>query len=122
MDNLGVKLNLTQEQKDKFKAMRESSRNQIKPLLDELNAERKKFRDLRQSNAKPEELQAQRQKMIEIKTKIREIHKQNLTYFEQNLTPEQKVKFQEIKKQRMERMKQKFEHRKNYGGFNKQFQ
>ena len=102
---LRQKLNLTEEQAQKAKEMREASRAKIKPLIDEMRAERAKFREMTQNNAPQDQIDAQKQKIKELMMRVREVHRQNLGNFEQILTPDQKTQFQEFKKQRKERMK-----------------
>jgi len=64
-------LNLTAEQKAKAKEIRETGKKEITPLMDEMNALRKKIDAKRRAN---------------------------MEEFEKILTPEQKTKFEEIKK------------------------
>jgi Spy/CpxP family protein refolding chaperone len=110
-------LNLTEEQAAKAKAMREQSREKMKPYFEQIKTERDKLKQMREQNASQEELTKQREKVAALMKQAKEIHKQNLANFESILTPEQKVKFEAHKKQRMEQMKnkhqQRFENRGN---------
>ena len=88
MENkLADELKLTDEQRTKAKELRKASREKIKPLLDEMKALRKK---------------------------MDEIRKENMTAFEELLTPEQKEAFEKIKAERKvkhEKMMKKHHHR-----------
>ena len=98
-------LNLTEEQRAKAKEIREKSRDKIKPLFEEIKAEKQKFKEMVGRNASKEELKIQREKIHNLIKRAQEIRKQNLASFEQILTPEQKVQFNEIKQQKHEKMK-----------------
>lgn len=88
MENkLADDLKLTDEQRNKAKELRKASREKIKPLIDEMKALRKK---------------------------MDEIRKENMTAFEELLTPEQKETFEKIKAERKakhEKMMKKHHHR-----------
>ncbi len=112
--NLGKKLNLTEEQSAKAKGIRENSRSKIKPLIEELRAEKEKYREMVKNKASKEALQTQREKILELRKKAQVINKENMANFEQILTPEQKTQFSELKKAKMEKMKQKREQHKKH--------
>ncbi|MCK7483753.1 MAG: Spy/CpxP family protein refolding chaperone [Candidatus Moduliflexus flocculans] len=122
---LGKELNLTQEQQQKAAEMREKSRTAIKPLVDQLKDERQKLKELKEKNAPEQEIKAQQQKVMELMSKVKAVHEQNLSGFEGILTPEQKTKFQEIKKEKHEKMQEKRQERMNnmknkgFGNFEK---
>lgn len=92
------KLNLTQEQQDQIKSTREQSRAEMKPLFEQLRSEWHNYKKLSQSNATPEALKQQKEKIHQLRDQIREIHKKNFEKFESILTPEQKAKFEQMKK------------------------
>ena len=86
-NKLADDLKLTDEQRNKAKELRKASREKIKPLIDEMKALRKK---------------------------MDEIRKENMTAFEELLTPEQKETFEKIKAERKakhEKMMKKHHHR-----------
>ncbi len=86
-NKLADDLKLTDEQRSKAKELRKASREKIKPLIDEMKALRKK---------------------------MDEIRKENMTAFEELLTPEQKETFEKIKAERKakhEKMMKKHHHR-----------
>jgi Spy/CpxP family protein refolding chaperone len=120
-NKLGLKkqLNLTEEQSVKAKQFREQSREKIKPIFDQIKAERAKLREMIQQNASKDELAKQREKIAGLMNQAKEIHKQNLSNFENILTSEQKIKFAEIKKNRAEKFKEnkgkKFNRKQNSG-------
>lgn len=101
------KLNLTQDQAAKAKAIREQSRSKIKSIVDQIKAERRALMEMRQQNATQDQLTAQKEKLKGLVDQAKSIHKQNLENFETILTPEQKTQFEGIKKQRMEKMKER---------------
>jgi len=119
-NKLGLKqqLNLTEEQDVKAKQLREQSREKIKPVFEQIKAEKAKMKELREQNAGKEELAKQREKIADLMKQTKEIHKQNLVNFEEILTPEQKTKFQEIKAKKMEKIKERkgkgFKHKHNW--------
>ena len=86
-NKLAAELNLTDEQKAKAKEMRQSAREKMKPILDE---------------------------MKKLRTQLDTIRKDNMKEFEDILTPEQKATFEKIKasrKAKFEKMMRKHHHR-----------
>ena len=81
--NLGEKLGLSDEQRQKAEELRKADFEKMKPLIEE---------------------------MKELRAKMNAIREENMKSFEEILTPEQKIKFDEIKKERSEKMKE-FPHR-----------
>lgn len=75
-DHLGKKLNLTEEQEAKAKALREDGFKKMKPLMEEMKTLREKMDQLRKDDMKA---------------------------FEEILTPEQKAEFDKIKAERKPR-------------------
>ena len=112
--NFAQKLNLTEAQSQTIKEMREKARAQIKPVIEELRAEKQKYREMVKNNASQADLETQKQKILKLKEKSQEIRKENLANFERILTPEQKTQFSEMKKAKMEKMKeQRAKHKKH---------
>lgn len=112
-DGIFKELNLTPEQSKKAKELREQSRGQIKPLIDQFRTEKQKYKELADSKASNNELKAQKLKVQKLKEQIKTIQKQNLANFEMILTHEQKANFEKIREKRMEDLK-KF--RKEHAG------
>jgi|GEM_PF-2922571 len=116
---LGLKkqLNLTEEQDAKAKQIREQSRDKIKPIFEQIKAEKAKMKELVEQNSSKEVLEKQREKIAGLMKQAKEIHKQNLENFQGILTPEQKTKFEDIKKNKMGKMKakkgKKFNHKQD---------
>lgn len=108
-------LNLTPEQAQKAKEMRERSKSKIMPIVESLKTERQKLRQLKESNASQEEIKAQKDKVIALRKQAQQIREQNMKEFETILTPDQKVKFAKFKEERKVMMKNKFEERKKQG-------
>lgn len=102
---LKQKLNLTEDQEARARDIRQHSRDQIKPLIDQIRAEKAKMREMASQNAAQADLERQREKVADLMRQAKEIHKQNLTSFEGILTPDQKTSFEQIRKQRMEEFK-----------------
>ena len=111
------KLNLSEDQAAKAKAIREQSRGKIKPIVEQIRSERHKLGEMRQQSSPQDQLTDQKEKIKSLVDQAKSIHKQNLQSFETILTPEQKTQFEEIKKQRMEGIKkrkmQRFGEKKN---------
>lgn len=112
-------LNLTPEQEQKAKAMREGSKGQIIPIMEKMKTERSKFRQLKEQNAPQKDLEAQRAIVKELHKQLQQIREANMKQFETILTPEQKVKFEKFRAERKAEMKKHFKDKKEHGDFNK---
>lgn len=98
-------LNLSPEQTEQAKALRENSREKIKPLIENFKAERTKLKELKQQNASEEEIKAQIEKIKKTKVQLKEIREKNLAQFEAILTAEQKVKFKKFQEEQKAKRK-----------------
>ena len=109
------RLNLTQEQKDKMKAIHEASRDQIKPLFESLKSEREKLNQLKSSGASEQEIQAEQQKAGIIRDSIKTIRKSNFEQTQAILTPAQQKEFNKMHEERKKfrNHKNKFEEKDN---------
>jgi len=110
------KLNLTPVQKDKMKAMHQASREKMKPLFENIRAERTKLEQLKSSNSSVKDIQAQEDKIHKIKDQIRAERKSNFEQTQTILTPDQQKVFNEMHNKHHKRHKdfedQKFENQK----------
>jgi len=115
-EELRQRLNLTTEQQEKAKQIRENARPVIKPLFEQIHQKKQEIRELRQSGATREELQPKIDEIKSLRQKADALRKENMQKFEAILTPEQKAefnKFKEEKKQKWQEHKGKRkEHRK----------
>ena len=82
---LSTELNLTKEQQEKAKLLREEGHKKIEPLL---------------------------KQMKELRKQMDELRKENMENFEKILTPEQLTKFKTLKEEGKKRHKMKGKHRK----------
>lgn len=110
---MAKKLNLTDAQKEQVKQISEASRAKIKPLMEQMKANRQQLKSLTE-NGQFDEAQIQNvanqqgvisAQLIVEKTRVK-------AQMFQILTPEQKAQAAALKEQMKEKMKQRFENRK----------
>lgn len=105
--NLKKELKLTQFQEKQANDLREISRKKIKPLVDQMWAEKHKLRALEESSTSSnKDIMATRAKIKELREQIRKVHEDDLDQFESILTPQQKTKFEKIKKDHFDKRNQ----------------
>jgi Spy/CpxP family protein refolding chaperone len=97
------KLNLTADQQAKVRAIKEESKTELKPLMDQISVERQKLKVMLDGKADKNALHQQREKILSIRKQIQAIRKEHLAKFEHLLTPVQKAQFAQIKKQNEEK-------------------
>jgi protein CpxP len=106
-------LDLTEEQKTQIKQIRQASREKIKPLREQLKANRQKLQEL-SANGNFDEAQvtaiANSQAAVQAQLIVEKERVKSQTF--QILTPEQRAKAEQLKQQRKER----FKNRKNRRG------
>jgi protein CpxP len=101
-------LNLTEEQKEKMKAQKETAIEQIKPLREQMMTEREKLMDLMfNPNASKEQLMAQQDKVSAIKNNMSKIRIEQMSILKEILTPEQKSKLQTLAQEKKAKMKER---------------
>lgn len=106
-------LNLTAQQKEQIKALRDEEKARIRPLVSDLKAERQKLKVLRENNAKPDDINAQEAKIKFLKDKIQELRQSYETRIKNILTAEQRAKYEPRKKEfKKNRKEEKREHKK----------
>jgi Spy/CpxP family protein refolding chaperone len=105
-ENFYSELGLTEAQKEQAKANRMKSHEQMKPIMEQMQAKRAEMRKVRESDIpqaqKEVRMNALKAEMKPLKDRADEIRKANMAEFEKILTPEQKAKFQEMKKNKPE--------------------
>lgn len=102
------RLNLTQDQKDKMKAMHEASRAKIKPIFESLKTEREKLNQLKScTTASKQEIKTQEEKVCSIRKEIRAIRKANFEQIQAILTPEQQKEFNKMHEEHKKHRKNK---------------
>jgi len=108
-------LNLTPEQVEKSKQIREEGRKKMEPIVNNIKAEKKKLMELKQSGASEAEIAAQREKIKGLFEQAKVVHKENFEKFQQILTAEQKAKLKKMEEKRHAEMKKRFEKAKKEG-------
>jgi len=112
------RLNLTEAQKTKIKAIHEQSREKMKPLFDSMKVERTKLRNLKESNASQKDIDVQKTKIKKIREKMKEEKKANFDKVQSILTPEQQKEFNKMHEEhKKEFQKNKGEFKKQHKGF-----
>jgi Spy/CpxP family protein refolding chaperone len=100
------KLNLTEEQKTKLKAQRESAKTQIQSLRPQMKTEREKLMDqMFDPNVSKQQLLTQADKVANLQSKLHKIRIENMADLKTILTPEQKQILQQEAIKRKEKMK-----------------
>ena len=98
------KLNLTPDQKAKMKAVHQASRAQIKPLFEQMKAERAKMKQLESSSASKDAIAAERTKIHQIREQLKTIRKADFEKIQAFLTPDQQALFNKMHEERKNRM------------------
>ncbi len=106
---LRERLNLTPEQQEQAKQIRENAKPEIAPVIEQIKQKKQEIKEMKQTDASSEELKEKREEIKSLRQKANAIRKENMQKFESILNPEQKTEFNRFK----EEMKQK---RKNYKG------
>lgn len=108
--NLGDRLKLTEEQKQKAHEIRMDGHKQMKPVFEKMQLIKQELKTVEASNISQEEKDI---KIKELKNQLRALHQEakkirieNTKQFESILTPEQKTEFEKIKQEGREKMKQ----------------
>lgn len=105
------RLNLTEEQKAKSKALHEEMRAKMKPVKDKIQAKKQEIKALKESGATKDQIKAKMDEMKPLFNEAKQIREENMTKFEAILTDSQKAELKKIK----EEFKQKKEARKQHG-------
>ncbi|MEI7474047.1 MAG: Spy/CpxP family protein refolding chaperone [bacterium] len=112
-------LNLTPDQAQKAKAMREASKGKIKPLIDNLKAEYQKLKQMREQKAPSQDIAQQQEKVRAMRKQVQQVREENMKQFEAILTPDQKVQFAKFREERKAEMKKYHDEKGEHHNFNK---
>ena len=101
------RLQLTDKQKEKAKAIHKKGMEQMKPVMTEINAKRKEIFETKKSNleeaVKNEKIAKLKEEIKTLDKKAHEIRKQNSLEFEKILTKKQKKELEQMKAEGRER-------------------
>lgn len=107
-------LDLTDEQKNQIKQIRESSRNAVKPIREQMRANRQKLADLSANgNFDQAQVQAIAAQQGNLTAQLIVEKEKAKSQIFQILTPEQKAKAAEMKEKMKERRQERFQNRMN---------
>ena len=113
------RLKLTEEQKVKIKELQQNGREQMKPIIEQIQAKRQEAEAVRRSRIAVEMQQeklAEIQKDIQaLKKQAHELRMQNMKDFEAILTKKQKKEFKKMKKEGRERFEKEHKNRPVFG-------
>ena len=98
--NMFKELNLTEEQEQKLKELREAGRDGSKASREEMKAAHEKMRELLEGDANESQLRAQHKKLQALKMKMDDERFENMLATRAILTPEQRKKMAEQMKER----------------------
>lgn len=108
------KLNLTEDQKSKLKAQRESSVQQVKTLREQLKTERSKLMStLFDPNSTKTEMLSQQAKVNALQNQMAKVRIENIAYLKGILTAEQKKTLSQIASERRQMIQNKMNQRRN---------
>lgn len=98
---LAERLNLSKEQIEKEKVIREQTRKEIKPVLKKLAGEYSEYNDLVKEKADKKEIELQKQIINHLTGKYNKIHEQHLHKIEHILTVKQKETLKNIREEQL---------------------
>ncbi len=105
-----VRLNLTEEQKELAKTIRQNGHEKMKPVFDDIAAKFSEIREIEDSKLpegkKEKKIEALKKDIKKLNEKAKEIKDKNTKEFEAILTPEQKKEFEIIKEEGKKRFEQ----------------
>lgn len=87
-------LSLTPQQREQIQAIRDRAATSSESQWRELQASREQMRSLQQSNASPEQLRQQRQRIQELSRALSDQHFETMLEMREVLTPEQRSQLQ----------------------------
>lgn len=107
-------LNLTEDQKTKIKALKETAKNQIKSLREQLVSERDKLMTtIFAPDSSKAEMLAQQDKLSAVQDQMEKIRIDNIVALKAILTPEQKEKLSQLANKRLQKMQERRQQWKN---------
>ncbi len=93
-------LNLTQEQKQRMQEIRKDTQAKMKPLREEMRQANQERKSLLANNASNEQLEANFNKIQDIKNRIARVQFESRTKMRDVLTPEQRAKMDKMMQER----------------------
>lgn len=103
MQRVLQQLDLTPEQLQQIEVIQEQSKNQSQALHQQMQTQREELRSLLASNATPEQLQQQHQKVRDLHQQLGDNRFETMLQVREVLTPEQRTQMAELMAQRPER-------------------
>jgi len=101
-------LNLTEEQREKMRTLMEQSRESLMPRMEALAAERKKLREIMDTDpVNPAAITAQTQRVAQLEAELNIARAKNREQMEAVLTPDQRAKWREMREQRRKKAEEK---------------
>lgn len=105
-------LKITADQKKQIEQLRQTTHEEMKPLMEQMRTEGEKYRALKEKGASEAELKAQKDKMKPLFEQAQKSRMEHMQKFEAILTSEQKTKFEKIKAENKKNFeKRKFNHK-----------
>ena len=105
-------LNLTEQQREQIRTLMQQSRETLRPRMDALAAERKKLREIMDTDpVNPGAITAQTQRVAQLEAELNVARAQERAKVEAVLTPEQRAKWREMREQRREKAEEKMRER-----------
>ena len=102
-------LDLSDEQKEKIKALREGKKDKMKSLREKAKSDREAFQAAMESDSSKSQLKSLRSKMIKSKQAVRDHQFNSMLEVREVLNPEQRKKFRELKSEMRGKRRGRFE-------------
>lgn len=114
------RLNLTEKQKEQAKAIHEKGKEQIKPIIQEIQLKKQEIEAVKRSRIAPkmqeERIAKLENDIMELRKQAREIRKQNTKEFEKILNKKQKAELEKMKAEGRARFERKHPARAPFQG------
>lgn len=104
MKDLPKELNLSAEQKEKIKKIREENRDQMKKMREKMHAKMQEFRSKMASDASDGDIKEAHEEMQEMHEDMAEARLEKMLKVRAVLTPEQRKKFMALQEKKMKHM------------------
>lgn len=103
MERIMQQLNLTPEQSEQIKAIKEQSKTQTQALMQQMQTSREEMRSLLASDSSPEQLREQHQTVQNLHQELSTNRFETMLEMREVLTPEQRTQMVELIEQRRDR-------------------
>lgn len=103
MERIMQQLNLTPEQSEQIKAIKEQSKTQTQALMQQMQTSREEMRSLLASDSSPEQLREQHQAVQNLHQELSTNRFETMLEMREVLTPEQRTQMVELIEQRRDR-------------------